>query len=678
MAIVEYARIPDTEHEKTRKMITDRLANGKQYWKPLHDRQDYWAMMYYLMDAVQQMKPPNHRRFISNEPRTAVDLALSILTRNDAYWRIALFEETGQNSDTRRLIGKVERALQGMIYDIDEMFSMRLKPRFWKQAAFSALVRGFIWAKVHITTDALEYRDTPILADFYDPRLVYPHTDAFGLNYVIIETQTTLGDLVNMYPNEFAHRESDSNYNPNGPASVIEYWSNDRGGRKGICAVMATETPVEQSGVYNPFSPAGAPVEGCFVIPPYEHGYKPDALPIVGVPVNGSNLTVRPQLGGLLHERLSDRAAALDSITPLNWWGDGGQVAEIGRSILANVEEHIPQYNELIATIMQHLAMSTYGTYVFTSPTGEQPRFNPGIEQKIALTPEEKLERIQVGPINADAFKLVELLGDEKQNGMLANILRANTPFQGTGVLFQQMANAALNALEPFQDGMEEFGQRVGTSILAQLQAAKGIIKPFELMTRSSAGASKRQSYWVVDFDPKTDLGQQKRMRPRPIFNPALPDDMAQRINAARLALDPKRPILSLTTVLEHILQVEDPTDEIDRIWEDIANTDPVLVFEQISQALERMGETEMAQRIAEKQFRTAFIEELAFRQSSGGAIPQPGIPNNGEMADPSNMPPAAGANEFATQTAEDAGMGGGGAASAGQPGLPNGEQTSV
>ena len=648
MAIPTHALVADQEMVK--QMISTRLANSKLFWRSAHARMDYWATMYFLQDVIQQMKPIHYRRFISNEPHTAVDLAISILTRNDAFWRIALFESMSENADERRLIGKVERTLQGIVYDIDEMFSMRLKMRFWKQAAAQALLRGYIWGKIHITTDALKYKDTPVVAEMYDPRLVYPHVDAYGLNHVIIETITTLGDLVSMYPEKYAERERQPYYDPNRSAIKIEYWSNDRGERKGINAVLAAELPTEQTTVYD-ISTSNSPVSPEFIIPPYYHGYPPAALPVVGVAVNGINLLAKPQLGEILTDRLAERAELLGAQNAMSWWtGQNAYLAEQGRSILASVEEQLPQYNELVATVMQHFAIAAYGTWIFTSPTGEQPRFTPGIESKIALTPEEKLERVQIGPINADAFRLMDILHKEQENGMLSAILRASTGFQGTGVLFQQMANAALNALEPFQDGMEEFGQRIGTSALAQLQLAAGAIKPFEVLTPRQAGASKRSSFFVVEFDPKELTRLKKKLRPRPVFKPALPDDLAVRINAARLALDPRRPILSLTTVLEHILQVEDPTDEIDRIWEDIANTDPVLVFEQIAAALERMGEGELAARIQEKQFRTSFIEELQFRQQSGSQIPQPG-----QMQ---NMPPEAGGP---TGTEEDL-TGGGGA----------------
>lgn len=669
------ARVPKALHEETKMTILTRLQRTREYWEPLHQRQDLWSMMYFLQDVQQQMKPVGHRRFISNEPHTAVDLAMSILTRNDAFWRIALYESASENSEERSLIGKIERSLQGIIYDIDEQFSMRLKMRFWKQVAASALLRGFIWGKVHVTTEALKYRSTPLIAEIYDPRLVHAHTDAMGLNYVCIETMTTLGDLVNMYPDKFEMIERQVNYDPNRPAIKVEYWSNDRGEKKGINAVIASEVASADSTLWAPGQQAAVGFND-FVVEPYYHGYTPESLPVVGVPVNGLNLVAKPQLGQLITDRLAERMAITGVPNAYAWWnGQNSHVAEMGRSILAAVEEHIPQYNELVATIMQHLGLSTYGNWVFTSPTGEKPKFKPGIESVTALTPEEKLERIQIGAINSDAYRLVELLGDEKQNGMLANILRATQPQAGmNGVLFQQMANAALNALEPYQDGMEEFGQRIGTSLLMQLKQAGPALKPFEILSRHSAGSSKTQSYWVMEFDPKKDLAKQKRFRPRPVFKPALPDDLAVRINAARLALDPRRPILSLTTVLEHILQVEDPTDEIDRIWEDIANNDPVLVLEQISAALERLGETDLAQRIQEKQFRTAMIEELTFRQQTGADIPPPQInPQTGALE---NMPSDAGAGQFNTQRPN---VGGGGADMGGAPqGMPTGDQMTV
>ena len=65
-------------------VVQQKLELGKRYWQPLHDRQDYWLNMYLLLDLLQQSKPIGFRRFITNDPRVAVDKAVSILTTNDA------------------------------------------------------------------------------------------------------------------------------------------------------------------------------------------------------------------------------------------------------------------------------------------------------------------------------------------------------------------------------------------------------------------------------------------------------------------------------------------------------------------------------------------------------------------------------------------------------------------
>lgn len=664
MPIPSEALLSNEDAEILRQTIGNRLQYGKDFWRPLNVRQDLWSLMYFMQDIVQQLKPVGYRRFISNEPHTAVDLAQSILTRNDVYWKIALNEMSDENMEDRRKIGKVERTIQGIIYDIDEMMSERGEMRFWKKIASQVLLRGWVWCKVHVTTEALLYRESPIMAEVYDSRLVFPHFDAFGLNYVVIQRLTTIGDLVNMYPDKFENRETEKNYDPNRQVVKVEYWSNDRGARKGINAVLAIESPPEMTSTYDMFTSLNMG-RAEYIIEPYYHGYSSRELPIVGVPANGIGIVSKPQLGDMLQMRLAERAELLGTPNAVSWWqGNNAWVAETGRSILASVEEHVPQYNELIATIFQHLSIGTYGNWVFTTPTGELPAFDPGIESRIALTPEEKLQRIEIGPISTDAYKLVQILAEEKQNGTLANILRASTSTTSSGVLFQQQANAALNALEPYQDAMEEIGQRVGTSIMAQIQRAAPILAPWEVSGGGRRG-SQNKSLFVVQFDPTKDLDPDRSYRLRPVFKPALPDDLAIRINAARLALDPRRPILSLVTVMENILQVDDPAAEMDRIWEDIANTDPVIVLEQVAQALDRLKEPDLALRIRENEFQTAFIKEMTFRQQAGlpplqpgaaaggmpGAPQVPGSQGNPGMqtGDTTGMQPEAGANPFST-----------------------------
>ncbi len=633
------------EAEGLKKVVTNRLRHGKMFWRPLHLRQDLWMSMYLLMDPIQQMKPLGYRRFISNEPRTSVDAAVSILTRNDSFYRIEQNADPLQNPDERRIIGKIERTLDGLVADADELFTMRGQTRFWKQVAQQALLRGWVWTKWHITQAALEYRQSPFLANVYDSRTVLPHFDMWGLNYVCMETLSSLGEMAALYPDVFPEYADGDKYDYNSPAVKVEYWSNNRGGHPGVTGVLACVLPQTANGLSTAYTQLGSfydnplGVEGGmsrWIIPPYRHGYTPEQLPVVGVPANGLAVQAKPVMHPLVQQ--AQERADVYAMQAQAWSGPGTWQADSGRSILSSVEEQVPQYNELVATVLHHFALSAFGTWVFTTPTGEIPAFDPGIEGKIALRPEESVKRAEIQPINADAYRLLALLQDEKQKGVLSNVLQAATGFQGTGVLFQQVSNAALNALEPFHDTMELVGMLGGSATLEQMKAAGGALKKFEVVTQT-----RSKSYFRIEFDPSNDLDATRKYKPVPVFKPALPDDLAVRINAARLALDPRRPILSLAYVLENILQVEDSQGEIDRIWEDIANTDPVIVLEQISQALERMNEPEIADRIRENEFKAKFIEEMKFKQATGGAIPS--LDNSGL-----NNPSSAGGGQFNAQ----------------------------
>ena len=52
LTIPEEALLTDKEAKSLRDEIGTRLHFGKQYWWPLHARMDYWASMYFMLDAM--------------------------------------------------------------------------------------------------------------------------------------------------------------------------------------------------------------------------------------------------------------------------------------------------------------------------------------------------------------------------------------------------------------------------------------------------------------------------------------------------------------------------------------------------------------------------------------------------------------------------------------------------
>ena len=336
--------------------------------------------------------------------------------------------------------------------------------------------------------------------------------------------------------------------------------------------------------------------------------------------------------------------------------------SEIGRSILSAVEEQVPQYNELVATVFQHLTQDTYDTLIFKTPTGELPEFERGIGAHIALGPQDSVETLPTSPMPPDAYRLLDILQQERQKGILSNVLQAVTPNLSSGVLLQEITNAAMSSLAPFQAGHRDFGTRMGTSILAQLKKAAPIIGRFEL-----GNGTPSKSWFNIEFDPAAELDMTRHYRPVPVMKPALPDDLTARMTAARMALDPRRPMLSLMTVMEEILFVDDPMAEADRLWEDLALQDPVLMLEHIAMAMERHGEQEMAARMRQEEFVAKFVAEARIRQLTGSMPGQQG-PQGGEA-----LPgPSPQAGPLAASTARDGSEGSlpAGAEAAGGAGL--------
>jgi hypothetical protein len=514
--------------------------------------------------------------------------------------------------DERLNIAKIERALAGIVNEIDEQFLERGEMPLWKQAAWFALMRGWIWAKCHVTQSAFDMGlESPLVTELYDPRMVYPVLDAIGLSEFIAEKPTTQATLMNFYPELFTNSPDLSKLDPNVPCIKVEYWSNDRGDRKGESATLLY---FDVTGTMSQTGASSVQNIAKWLIEPYEHGLPPRALPVFGVPVNGIPIKTKPV--PLMGVRAA-MAQRQEYTGPMSWYDPSGWVAESGRGLLSTVEENIPQYNELIATALQHFSMNTFGTLAFNTMSGEVPEYRKGMNAEIPLKMGESVQRLNPTPINDDAWKLVSILKDERQRGTLADIIQAASGFQGTGVLFQQIVNAARHGLEPFANGMTNFGAQMGSHVLAQFQVEKNF-KPLSLTVRS------KRSYFRLEFDPSKDL-QERKYRPRPVFKPALPEDLLQKAQIARFLLDPKCPIMSLVTVLDEVFMVEDPEGEIVRMLEDVGNRDPIILLERLAQAFDENGQPEFAKQIRQREFQQAFAQEMQTRQLVQSAAPPGG-----------------------------------------------------
>lgn len=604
------------EFNKLAVKVAQQFVWRSNYRKPAFDRMDYHMAMYQLEDLVQQSKPAGFAKFISNDPMTAVDTAQSILTRNDTFWDSDLLDIPGADVEEREKVSHIEAAMGGIVHDFDMLLTSRGEPRFWKQAAWYALLRGWVWSKFLVTEDSGRDDGVPFQGEFKDPRGALPLFDGGGLHSVLFGTEISLAQLLSDYPDneELQRLAGDDEYDLDLSQRVykIEWWDFRTYKMTGVLAAWPGDT-----GSYS-FHLSWAqgskfPMRGTWVQEPFLHGYDSVTSPIVGVPVNGLPMKTRPPIPQSIQASLAERASLHHFRLP-TWHGVNGHVADQGRSILAAVEEAVPQFNEIVASVLHQYAKEAYDTLFIHTRTGDLPPLQFGAGAVNPLRLEERVDRMNANPVSSDAYRLLGILSEEKQRGILSNILQATTQFQGPAFLFAQVGEIALNALEPFKDGMQTFGTHFARSMMQQLAVAK--VGTLDLVARA-----RNRTYVSISFDPATALeDRQYLLVPR--FEPALPDDLAIKAQTARLLLDPRNPVMSLETVLQRVFNHPDAAGEQDRIWANVANTDPLIVLMRIAKALRDEGLDELADEIEAQKFAMAFVRHMQQAQLTGGQLP--------------------------------------------------------
>lgn len=638
------------ESNRLATQVANQWLTRQLYWKPWHDRQDQWMAMYQLWDVLQNTKPTGMFRFISNDPQTGPNAAHSILTRNHVFWDMDTLAVGDMDAEDRRTAQDIEYSMGGIVDDYDSLFLRRGEGMFWFTAAWQALLRGAICFKGVVTEESGRDDGVPFQGEFIDPRITYPLFDSQGLHSIVFAKRVSLAGLLQDYPdNEHVQRaiaptgdEYDADLTS--PGYKLEWWDFRRKKMTGVLAMWPGQTDSFSMVVGN-----NSPMlfNGMWVQEPFEHGYDENNRPITITPVNQMPLNELPDVPSNMHIALSERAE-LSGLRRPSWIGAQGWVSNWGRSILASVEEHVPQYNELVSTILHKFSAQAYGNTVLKTRTGTLPPWEFGAGAVNALRLEESAQQLEVQPVNQDAWRLIALIQQEKERGVISNVLQASTPFgnDASGFLAAQVTDIALNGIDPFKQGLQAFGTQVSRSHMHQLRDSD--IDIVELVARSRGNTPIR-----IAFD--TSVLEEREFRLEPRFEPALPADLALKAQTARLLLDPRNPIMSLEDVLERVFRHPDSQGVKDRIFKDIAERDPLIVLMRIAEALKEEGEDDLAERIMETQFRAKFIEDAQFKQAQaalGGGVP--GQPPGGQQTTTgAGLGPEAGGTGVPNQVAD-------------------------
>lgn len=571
----------DGDDAATKARIFDEVIRRNRRLVPRHARMDFWLGMYLLYDFWQDNKPLGERRFVSNEPMVVIDTSHRIISRYPTKWNIAYDTQDKTDEEEQRVYGDIERALYGFAEDIDDSLYEIGDMSARKWAAGQILLRGQVVTKTHLTEKA--ERDSNIVHANYDSRFVLPEYYGGGLDSIICMTPMDAGELASQYP----HLTSLDKVDPSVQVMKVEAWDRTH---------MGVGYSVGQTMV--------GIVDWC--IPPVAHGFfgedgqKTDKtlnrLPFVIRDANG--LAIREKITAPFNLRAGnevprDRRAMLDNRLA-TWRGTRRATSEKGRSMLASIERHYAQFNEAVASIWQHFSLDTFGVYFLKTRGGYVPE---SVQQAIGsggvvgIERTDDVQKFQPTPVNPAGVQFLQIIADEREKGTISPILQAMGNFE-SGFQMARAEQVALTSLEPYIDAQKEWASGMGQLILDQI-ALGGLSKKVKL-TYSNETSTGGRSYARIEFDPGI-LKQLGRLIVTGDIEPALPTDMMERAQIANLLTNGRRPLLSRSTTQERILKVPDPSGENDRIWNDIAETDPTVIMMEMAAAARRRGDEELA-----------------------------------------------------------------------------------
>lgn len=574
--------------------LRQQITNRRLFWHPARMRMDLWHLMTILVDIVQLTKPAGAKRFIGAEPHATIMLARSILARNQLQPHVPLFNI--DNEDERISSQDVERLIIGGFNDVDRVLWGRGMQNSRSIAALHLLIRG--WAVSHlILREDHEARNmlTPIDYEAWDMRYFLPAFDRRGyMQSCAYESFVTWAEVLSDFP-EMQGTQALWKQNMNEVVSRFDWYD----GRDHAVAIQRSPSPVTSSLIL-PSRRSLENLDLAWAKEPKEHGL--DQIPVVCISANGLPFNDMPSAGLArppIANEVGGSTGALGGLRMPVWRGRGGYVADWGRSILAAVEDLVPQYNETVALLQQVLYNDAYGTWITTTHTGEMTEVDVGGVN--ALRVGEAIGRVAGISASPDLYRLLGIIREGYQRGTFSDALFGLTSFQGSGFLQTQLRNSALNSLDPYIESHKAWAVGTAQLLLSQLKQASGI--KWDMW-----GKSNDMRHFRLEADSDiVDKMYPIEMKPMP----ALPDDMALRVDIARRMLDPNMPLASYQTVLDRVLEFGDAQREKELMFEDMADRDPVIVFLRIQQRLLARGMDELAEAFGDRAFATAFIQKV-------------------------------------------------------------------
>ena len=590
--------------------VPEQARSRENYYQARNEKMDLWYTMYLLIDEIQNRKPYNVERFSTNLPMSGVDRSVEILTRNPLRWHVVFDKERTAERDLMR---RLELYGTGVFRDVNQLMVERYEMEVEQQAAWYGLVRGWMINEI-ILTEESGRQDSPLWFNMWDPRYVYPRRSTNGLRDVVYALDVTLDELWEDYP--------DAEVRLDDPESTVRkyiWYDADN------YVVMADYVPKTSSRTREREST---------ILYSVKHGLS--RIPVVIVPCAGIPVRSDAQATetGTWYDanNTSGTRRGSNVALPRSW------TAHQGRSIFAGVEQTVPQFNEFMAVLFQAIKLYAFPTVKLFSADGTLRKANigTGIANALSVRRNEDMQFMQVGAPPPGIEGALGVLTGEQGRGMVPPALLDQT--QATsGFHMAQAVNVALNALGPWARGENRWQEQNVQQAIRQ-QVETGI----SLTLRGRYAQSR--TFFEETFDP---VEIQRMYYIEAERTPALPDDILMRAQIAQVLLNPARPIASLQTVYDQVLNWPDPDGEQSRIFGDMANSHPAIIAERLETALIEQGMPELAGIAHNEKVLAQLVQSMKMGQAAmaaktiqGGGV---GGPMGAQPVSPSSSPPEQG-----------------------------------
>uniref|UniRef100_A0A6M3KB60 Portal protein n=1 Tax=viral metagenome TaxID=1070528 RepID=A0A6M3KB60_9ZZZZ len=561
---------------KKEDIISKDLGRLRTFWQPRTDR---IKEMYQLRRLTDENKKKDHESVVSNDPATFLRLATHLISFMQPIFRIPLTDDEQQRTQS----GKSERALVSLWRERDAVERKRGRQAWRRQLADLILTTG--WYAVLATVVKEKGGSPKFLAEIWNPNNVFQEWDDDGLATCIHAYSTTweaADKKARGHDKEIPPRQRMTSWGSVGFATIIDWWKKEEG-------VVKHGLKIGNSLIIDPET-----------VSPFEE------IPIITGPVLGE--------AGWGGYDLSDT----------DWKKYYGQsLFEPNFELYKKQNNWMSWHQNLIKEFAYPLTKdtSTGGREVVTAEDIRAGKL-------IHLAPGQDVTRERPPGVPQGSEMVLGTYTGQIQRGSFPWVMYGSTPFRMSGTALNQLLQTAHTVVGPFHEALRAIISDVSFIWLSEYkrQKMKGVSISGKRLVGENIGSFFQEEFSPADVPDALFVDAEIKL--------ATPSDLMERISIARVA-KPQGDLLDLTTILDELLEQQDPVRIQERIAEGRMNESEIL---QRIILLRKMKAKVAALRIAGDnegatlldQFVTNMLNEMQPRQQ--GATPPERLATPGAM----------------------------------------------